>query len=257
MTTLRTLAVLCGAVALAACEKNAVQDITGTLPESRVRFYHFGVNAPQVHFYANDAKVTATTSATGSESTVGIAYGGVGSGGLYSRIDPGQYTFSGRITAAVDKDVVIATVTADIALNRAYSVFLSGFYNATAKQVDGFVVEDAFPDSIDFTVAYVRFVNAIANSSPMRLYAINQATGSTEVPVGETAAYKAAGAFVALPPATYNLVSRADGATANAITRTGVSFEGGRVYTVGARGDMTVTSTTAATRPFLDLTTNR
>ena len=32
-----------------------------------------------------------------------------------------------------------------------YSFFISGFYDATAKTIDAFVVEDPFPDEIDFT----------------------------------------------------------------------------------------------------------
>ena len=44
---------------------------------------------------------------------------------------------------------------------------------------------------------------------------------------------------------------------ANAITRTGVQFVAGKVYTIAARGDMTVVSTTLTNRPFLDLTANR
>jgi hypothetical protein len=36
-----------------------------------------------------------------------------------------------------------------------------------------------------------------------------------------------------------------------------VSFSPGRVYTITARGDMTVTSSTATTRPQLDNTANR
>jgi hypothetical protein len=45
------------------------------------------------------------------------------------------------------------------------------------------------------------------------------------------------------------------GSVANVILRTGVGFEPGRVYTLGARGDVTVA--TGATAPTLDLTTNR
>jgi hypothetical protein len=36
-----------------------------------------------------------------------------------------------------------------------------------------------------------------------------------------------------------------------------VSFNGGKVYTIGARGDITVVSTTATNRPFLDNTANQ
>jgi len=257
MIRFRSLAVLVGALTLVACEKTAVQDITGTLPESRIKFFNFGVNAPGVHFFANDAKVTATASATGVESVVGVASGGAASGGLYSRLDPGAYTFTSRIVATVDKDLAIASVPGTLATGKAYSLYVSGIYNTTTKQADGFIVEDVFPDEADFSVALVRFVNAISNANPMRLVILNQTAGSTELPVGDVVAYKAGGAFVAVPPGLYNLFTRYAGATTNAITRTGVAFLGGRVYTIGARGDITVTSTTAATRPLLDNTLNR
>lgn len=256
LTSLRTLALVCCAVVVAACEGDGVQDITGTRPESRIRFFNFGVNAPNVHFYAGDAKITATTSATGIESTVGVGFGGVGNGGLYSLIDPGQYTFTGRITATVDKGLAITTVTGDIARGKAYSMYISGFYNTTTKQAEGFLVEDNFPDEFDFSVAYVRFVNAIPNANPMRLV-ITDATTSTSLPVGDAVAYKAGGAFIAVPPSQYNLATRLVGGTTDVIARTGVAFSGGRIYTITARGDITVTGTTAANRPILDNTLNR
>lgn len=257
MKIIRSIAALAiGAAVLAGCGENAVQDITGPVPGSRVKFFNFGVNAPSVNFYANDQKVTAITSATGAESALGVAYGGVGSGGFYSAIAPGQYMFSGKISAAVDKDVAVARIPAAVADGKAYSVYTSGFYDATAKSVDGFVVEDAFNESIDYTVAYVRFVNAISNSSPMTLFARNTLT-SAEVTIGGSIAYKAAGAFVAVPAGVYDLSTRTAGSSVNAIARTAVSFNAGRVYTIASRGDMTVVSTTLANRPILDLTANR
>ena len=244
------------AVALTACEKNAVQDITGSLPGARVKFFNFGVSAPSVNFYANDTKVTAITSATGVESTNGVASGSVGSGGFYSAIEPGPYTFTGRISATVDKDLVISTAAATLASGKAYSYYISGIYSTTAKTAEAFVVEDAFVDTLDYTVAYVRFVNAISNANPMTLYAVNPTTG-VELPVGGAVTYKSAGAFTALPGAVYNLSTRYTGSSTNAISRTAVSFVAGKVYTIGARGDITVTSTTLATRPQLDNTANR
>jgi hypothetical protein len=244
------------AVALTACEKNAVQDITGALPGARVKFFNFGVNAPSVNFYANNSKITAITSATGIEAVTGVASGGVGSGGFYSAIEPGQYTFTGRISAVVDKDVVISTAAATLADGKAYSYYISGIYNTTTKAAEAFVLEDAFVDTLDYTVAYVRFVNAISNANPMTLYARNPTTG-VEVPVGGAVAYKSGGAFTALPNAVYDLSTRYVGSTTNVITRTAVSFSAGKVYTIGARGDITVVSTTLATRPQLDNTANR
>jgi len=270
-----SLAVLLCAAALASCDykKNAVQDITGPLPVAGIKFFNFGVNAPGVNFYAGNTKVTAISSAscttpplsdacttTGIESTTGVVYGGVGAGGLYSGMAPGQYTFSGKIAAATDKDLAISNVAATVADGKYYSFYQSGIYNTTAKTVDAFIVEDPFPAEIDYTVAYVRFVHAISNANPMTLYAVNTST-ATEVAVGAAVAYMAGGAFTALPNGVYNLSTRYAGASTNAMTRTAVSFVAGRVYTITARGDITVAPTTtgcvAANRTCLDNTLNR
>lgn len=256
MSNYRSAAALLCAALLASCGKNPVQDITGPMASARVKFFNFGVNAPGVNFYANTAKITAISSATGVESTTGTAYGGVGSGGFYSAIAPGQYDLAGKIAATTDKDLVISKVTATIADGKNYSFYMSGFYDATAKSVEGFVVEDPFAASPDYTVAYVRFVNAISNANPMTLYAKSQTTG-VELPAGAAVAYKSAGAFTTLPNDVYDLSTRYAGSSTNAIARTSVSFVAGRVYTIGARGDITITSTTATNRPFLDNTANR
>ena len=253
-----TIAALLCAGLLSACGEAEVRDISGPPPAaSRIRFFNFGVNAPGVNFYADATKMTAITSATpGVESTTGIVYGGVGAGGDYSAIAPGQYTFSGKIAATVDKDLAIVSVPATIEEGKFYSFFMSGFYNTTTKTSDGFVVEDPVVDPTDFGVAKVRFVHAISNANPMTLFAKNTVT-LAEVPVGAEVSYKGAGAFVDLPAGVYDLSTRYAGTATNAIVRTGVSFGPGRMFTVGARGDITVVSTTATNRPFLDNTANR
>ncbi len=253
----RSLALLLCAVSLTACEKNAVQDITGALPGARIKFFNFGVNAPPVNFYANDTKVTAISSTSGAESVLGVAYGAVGAGGLYSAIEPGQYTFSGRIAAAVDKDLPISSLSATLENGKSYSFYQSGFYNTTSKTIEGFLIEDPYVDQDNFSTAQVRFVNAIANSSPMTLYITGTTPVTAEVAVGGPVAYKSGSAFVAVPNGVYSVATRTTGSATNVILRTGVSFVAGRIYTVGARGDITVTSTTAVTRPFLDNTINR
>jgi hypothetical protein len=253
-------AALLGAALLAACsyDKNAVQDPASPVDGAAfVRFFNFAVNAPGVNFYAGPNKMTAITSASGTESTTGVAYGAAGSSGLYSAIAPGTYTLSGNIAAATDKDLAISTASSTLDNGKSYSFYMSGFYDATTKKSDGFVVLDDFSNTIDWTVATVRFVNAISNSSPMILYAKNTAAGSTEVPIGAAVAYKAAGAFTTLPPGVYDLSTRLAGSSTNIITRTGVSFGFGKVYTITSRGDITVTSTTATNRPQLDNTFNR
>lgn len=261
MNRQNSLAVLLCAVLLAACnyEKNAVQDITAPDPGSRIRFFNFGVNAPGVNFYANDTKVTAVGSTSGTESTTGTGYGGVGLAGLYSALAPGQYTFTGRIAATIDKDVAVSSVATSLTDGKYYSFFQSGFYNTTTKTVEAFVVEDPIPPAIDYAFAYVRFVHAISNAQPMTLYAKNTTTTS-EFPVGGEVAYKGAGVFTALAPAAYDLGSRFTGVATNAISRPAVSFAAGRVYTITARGDILVAPSTACAstnRTCLDNTVNR
>ena len=258
MPNIRALAALLCVAAVVSCDKNLVQDITGPFPTSRVKFFNFGLNTPGVNFYANTSKMTAITSGTGTESTNGVTYGNAGNGGLYSAIAPGQYSLTGRIAATIDKDLPIDTVTATIADGKAYSFYLSGYYNTGTKQVDGFTVEDPIPTGVDFTVANVRFVQAIANAAnPMVLYATKTAPPDSGlvVTVGPGVSYKGATAFTSLPSGTYNLAVRYQDSTANKIVRTGLSFVGGRVYTVGARGDITLTTGTLA--PALDNTANR
>lgn len=252
----RAFAALLCAVALAGCEKNAVRDLTGPLPSAQIKFYNFGVGAPAVNFYANDAKVTAVFSGTGEESTAGVNYGGVGAGDYYTGIEPGQYTLSGRISGEEDKNLAISTVSATIADGKAYSYYQSGFYDPETKTVDAFVVEDDVPAAIDYDQAYVRFVHAIANAEPLTLYATEQTTGE-EFVIGGEVAYKSAGTFTPVPNGVYELSARYAGSEESVILRTNVTFDLKKVYTIGARGDITETSATASTRPFLDLTSNR
>jgi hypothetical protein len=269
MTQTRTLALLLGAALIASCGEAANQVIAGPEPGAgtRIRFFNFGVNAPGVHFFANDTKMAAISevgftadaygiAATGTESTTGTIYGGVSSGGFYASIVPGSYKLNSRIAATTDNGLQLSAVTTSLDAGKKYSFFMSGFYDATAKTVEGFVVEDPYSETYDWSNATVRFVNAISNSSPMTLYAKSTTTG-VEGPVGAPVAYKGAGTFTTLAPAVYDLSTRVSGSSTNAITRTAVSFSAGKVYTIGARGDITVTSTTATNRPFLDNTANR
>ncbi len=256
MTRLRSFAALGALALLAACERNAVQVIAGPLDGASVRFYNFSVGGPNVNFYAGEMKVTGVGSTTGQESTSGTAYGSLGLAGLYSQLPAAQYAFSGRITATVDKGLAVASLNTTVENGRYYSFYMSGFYDAVAKTTDEFIVEDDFPGEIDYSTAYVRFVHAIGNAAPMTLYATNTVGGAV-VAVGGLVAYQAAGDFVAVPAGTYNLGTRYDAGVVDIVTRTGVTFNNGRVYTISARGDITVGGTTAANRRFLDNTTNR
>jgi hypothetical protein len=240
-------------IALAGCsyEKNAVQDITRPPSGAFVRFANFSVGAPNVNFYANNDKLTAVSSVTGTESTLGTAAGACATStvGLYSTIAPGAYDLTGRISATVDKDLPISKVTTTIENGKYYTYYQSGIYNSTTKTSDAFVVQDPIPAAFDYTTAYVRFVNASSTASPMTLYAKDQTT-TTETAVGAEVAYKAAGAFTMLPTGVYDLNTRVTGSATNVVTRLGVTFAVGRVYTVTLRNATATTYT-------LDNTVNR
>jgi hypothetical protein len=271
MKGLRLFAALVAAVVIAACgEKNAAQNISAPTAGSAVKFFNFGVNAPAVNFYADTQKVSAVSSATcssgvngkttdtsclttGQETTLGTGYGANAStAGLYYSIAPGSYTLSGRITATTDKGVAISNTAATLENAKFYSYYLSGIYNTSTKTVEGFVVEDPLP-TVDLTTTYVRFVNASSNSQSMTLH-LKNATGA-DTTVGAAVAYKGASAFVRVDPGNFDISTYVAGSTTPVITKTGVAFNAGRVYTVTAYGDMTVA--TGTTKPTLDNTPNR
>jgi hypothetical protein len=210
-----------------------------------------------VNFFSDTLKMTSVSNTLGVDSTAGTAYGAVApANGDYVEITPGAHTLSARLSGDAGlAHPTISSVAQTIVDGHYYSYYNSGFYNSTAKTVEAFVVEDPFTIPADFTTVSVRFVNASPNSSPMILYAKNQTT-AVETAVGAVTAYKSAGAFTTLAAGVYDLSTRLSGSSTNIFTRTSVSFVGGHVYTISARGDVTVTSTTATNRPFLDNTAN-
>jgi hypothetical protein len=256
---------------LAACgEKNAAQNIAAPTAGSAVKFFNFGVNAPAVNFYANNQKISAISSAScsdgntgkttdttclngGKESTSGTGYGANAStAGVYYSIAPGSYTLSGRITATTDNGLAISNTQTSFDNGKFYSYYLSGIYNTATKTVEGFVVQDPLPP-VDLTTSYVRFVNAISNSQPMTLHLTNASGADTTV--GSAVAYKGASGFVRIDPGNYDLSTYVAGSNTAVITKTGAAFSAGRVYTVTAYGDITVS--TGTNKPALDNTPNR
>jgi hypothetical protein len=261
------------AAASTACEKNAVGilDDPAAGNGANVKFFNFAVGSPSVNFFVNNEKVTAISAtgcyllddtnrdlclSTGSESTAGVGYGSAGNGpnAYYSEVAPGQATITGKIAAVTDKNLAIANASANLQAGKFYSYYLSGTYDAATKTTDAFVVEDVMPPE-GFTVAYVRFVNASSTSQPMTLYAKDRTT-LVETAIGGPVAYKSASAFVALPVgytgASYDLYTRTEGSATNVFTRSQISFNPGRAYTITARGNTATTSTM-----FLDNTANR
>jgi hypothetical protein len=261
MTRLRTLGAIAAAVALAGCGKEGVQTITGVAPSSQLLFLNLGINSPGVHFYANDQKLTATASSFGREVIGGIGYLGAGAGGFYVGVNAGDYTVSARTTdttvAATPKGTAVASLPLSVAQGKAYTVFLSGLYDAAAKRLDGFTFEDDYPRAIDYAVAHVRVVNASHNAPALLLAATDTTAGSTARTIGSATAYRATTGFLTVPPGVYNLNVGPAGATTPTIVRTNFTFAPGRVYTLLVVGDYTVTAATAANRRQLAIYTNR
>jgi hypothetical protein len=240
---------------LGACDKNSFQVIdTRDVQGARIKFYNFAVGGPGVNFYGNNDKLTAVLSATGTEAVTGIAYGSVGPANNYALLSPGSYTFSGRIAAATDKDLVIGSINATLENGKFYSAYLSGIYDVAAKTSEAFIVVDNLPAE-DNDAAYVRFVNGISNAPAMDVAVVPTTGNTTSITIGQAIAYKSASEFVKVPEGVYNLVCRNVSSSIGGITRADVSFVRGRVYTISSRGNMTVA--TGTTAPFLDNTINR
>ncbi|MCZ4224224.1 DUF4397 domain-containing protein [Pedobacter rhodius] len=247
---------------LYSCEKNAVQIIDVPVSGAQLKFFNFGVNAPVVNFFANETKVSAALSATGVESgTTGVAYGTVFPAiNSYAVIAPGTYNFKGQrpSTATSDANLAISSLSTAVQDGKNYSLYLAGIYNSTSKTIESFIVEDALPP-VDTSGGYVRFVHAISNANPLNLVLKNNVTG-VETVVATNIAYKSASSFVKVPFGTYELYCRYPNSATNIISRNGtsaVSVLRANTYTFSIRGDITVTSATAANRPFIDNTPNR
>lgn len=286
MKTSRLILMLVVAAAAAvACEKTQLMQITDPPAGGvAVKFFNFSVGAPLVNFFANDVKVTAVSAtgcavlddtnrqtclSTGLEAASGVAYGSGGNGGnvWYSDLAPGQVSISGRIGAATDKNLPIATLPTTLETGKFYSYYLSGIYNTTTKTTDSFIVEDVMP-ATDFSVAFIRFVNASSTATgPMTLW-LKERTTADSIAIGGPVAYKAAGAFVGIPwrralpdsagitgryiATSWDLVTRYAGSPTAVFTRSQVTFAANRAYTITARGNTASSSTMA-----LDNTANR
>lgn len=278
MKTSTYIAVLLSAAVLTSCklfddEVARIADINASaVPTARIKFNNFSSGSVAVNFFANTQKMTGinTTAcspasngalptvdstktkclATGIESTTGVNYGGNAAGGLYLAIAPGSYTFTAQRAGL---DTVVSSVTQTIADGKYYSMYLSGIYSATATpRAEAFIVEDPIPAGIDYTKALVRFVNAVPNGTGDITMYVTNTTTSTETALGGAVAYKAAGAFTAIPEGVYNGAAKYGTTGITGLTRNTMSFFGGHAYTITARGSTATASTLA-----LDLTENQ
>ena len=160
MTRIRIIPALLGAAVLAACSKDGVQIITAPTAGAFIKFYNFGVNAPSVNFFANDTKLTAISSTSCTPPTVppnplcAIDGDRVDDRHRVRRRGERRVVLVGRawrstrsadkIAAATDNGLSVAKLSSTLANAKHYSLYTSGFYDATAKTMDAFVVEDVF-----------------------------------------------------------------------------------------------------------------
>lgn len=247
------IALVLGAAALAACGDSGQTNITAPTSGAKVLFINEAVGAPGVNFFADSAKITAVLTSAGTPSPVGTGYGQMAAGGYYTQVAAGQHTLSGKTsdTTTGKSNLPVSSAAATLAAGNWYSYYQSGVYNAATGQADAFVVQDQIPSTWDYTVANVRFVNAIANSGSGTL-TVTDSTGKATA-IGAATGYKLASAYVPVPIGAYG-VSVA-GLRGAAVTRGSVTLVGGRYYTIAARGDTTVTSGSKA--PTLDFQENR
>ena len=265
----RLIAVLVGAGSLAAigaCGKDARQDITAPVNSvgAYVRFFNYSIGTPGVNFYANTQKITAISTGncygvspsdtattnkcltSGIESTTGTGYNSAANGGLYSQIAPGQYTFAANIAAST---TTVSSLSATVADQVLYSYYQTGVYNSTTKTAEAFFIADSIPALTDYSVAYVRLVNALPGSSPLTLVAYDSSSKKQVTITSAPVAYKTAGAFAQVPAGTWTLLTSGGGVANPTGTAT---FIGGHAYSVAARGDYTA-KPTATTAPGLSV----
>ncbi|RYF26818.1 MAG: DUF4397 domain-containing protein [Flavobacteriales bacterium] len=248
-------------IMLAGCEKKglAVPDITKPITGAKVRLYNFAYNSPGVNFYANDLKISAVTSANGSEAVGGIAFGGTYPANQYALAPAGQTKFKAQTssTNATIPNTVVASVDKDIEEDKYYSIFTSGVYNATTKTTDAFLIEDNFPTVADTAQANIRIVNSGFNTSTLDMIltlskTVNGIVRIDTVKIASDVPYKSASQFVGFRPGAYSIVVT-DKASGKKVTRAATSFLRDRAYTLALRGNL-ITGVPAA---FIDNTVNR
>jgi hypothetical protein len=248
-------AILLSVTAIISCKKNARQDLPLVELGAQIKFFNFAPNSPTVNFFANTDKISGTLTTSTTVSTTGVSYGSVFPASNYASVRSGAYAFKGQIpeSATTDANLAVSNLQASVEAGKYYSLYTCGFYNNTAKTTDAFMVADIFPVA-DTSAAYIRLVNTISNANPLTFVL---KTNGVETTIATEIAYKSASVFVKVPEAVYDLYARNTGSSTNIITRTAVSFLKGRVYSISARGDITIVSTTLTNRPFFDSTTNR
>ena len=113
----------------------------------------------------------------------------------------------------MDKDLVVSTIPATLVDGKAYSLYISGFYDATAKTVEGVRGRGSVQRRLRLHGG-VRAVRQRDLELPAD-DAVRQEHRDTpvgpDVAIGGAVAYKSAGTFVTMPQGTYELNTRYTG----------------------------------------------
>lgn len=263
MKKFKNIGVMLAAVSLffVGCDKENVVDraAEGEIVGAKIRLYNFAIGGPTVNFYSNEVKISAVGSSNALEALGGVVYGGEYPSNQYALAPAGNRNILAitPMNLAVNGAVTTATIPADLADGKFYSIYTSGIYNTVDKKSEGFYVEDVFPQTIDTAGAYVRIVNPCPNSSIRLLLQKTQTVAGVktiieEVEVGSDVEYQKASPFLLIKPGAWELVltDKNSGKTA---TRAATGFLKQRVYTLSLRGNI-VTGSPAA---FIDFTTNK
>ncbi len=149
MMRYRVLAGLLCAAALSSCDKNAVQEHHGLDSRGAYQVLQLRRECTGSEFLRRQHEDDGDHLRHGR----GIDDGSdvrrtLGPADCTATVAPGQYTFSGKISATTDKDLAISSVQTTIEAGKNYSFYQSGFYNSTTKTVEAFIVEDPFPAAI-------------------------------------------------------------------------------------------------------------
>ncbi len=237
---IKSFAILTAGFLLGACEKNTIEEhYAPTTAGAHVKMIHAAQEAPMVNMYFGNEKITALAPVVTTTDTIvtGLSYAGTAvfpASYGYANVPAGSYEVQMIDTTSKRGSAdVISKTSATLNDKTPYTAFLIGKLGA----FETIVVEDKLPEG-DYTKAYIRFVNVMADAPAFDVKAVNKATADAPAPVevGTNVAYKGSTGYVAIVPGTYDFPIYVAGSSTPYTTMTGVAPSAGRVYTFYTRG---------------------
>jgi len=146
----------------------------------------------------------------------------------YQSVASGSVVFN----AVLNGTGSLGTTTQALTAGDNYSIFVGGSVLADSL----FFIPDNLPKPTA-TFAYVRFVNASADTSARTM----TATVGTNV-VGTNIAYATGSSFVQVSPGTYNVLALNTSNPSSAVTAPNTQFSGGKIYTILYSGNSSSSS---------------